>query len=437
MKKKFSLNAFLHNERAILILSVVVAVFLWALVSFGPGNIQTRTITVTQTVDLTNTIAGYNDLRVIGNDTFTASVTVKGARAVIFNLGPEDFAVSPSLSDIQGAGVSQVSLSASKVQTGDYEIVSVSPSTITLNCDYWITTSVPLTTDIQSVSVQNEQTQQIGDIRLEANVLTNGNVQVEGPKTKVSQIAEIVAHVDKGGKIGKTSRFTATLKAVDADGKEVDLENCQVVGANADNSLNVTVPVWVQKTVNLSYQLVNKPAGITDKGLITLSPSTITLVGEEEALEASAATIGNLGKIDFDRLTPDDAQTTVTLVVPNGIKVLEGNTVGVSIAIDKLTTKKLSYAVNGLNDVKVINLPEGKTITLQSQRLSDIVLCGNAATLRRITAADLAVTLDAASNTGSGSVRYAVRITVPKYDNVWVYYGKDDAEAYRLYGTLK
>ena len=126
----------------------------------------------------------------------------------------------------------------------------------------------------------------------------------------------------------------------------------------------------------------------------------------------------------------------VTLSVPNGIKVLEGNAISVSLAIDKMTTKKLSFAVNGLEDVEVINLPDGKTLTLQSQRITDIVLCGNVATLRRITAADLKVTLDAASNTGTGSVRYTVRITVPKYDDVWVYYGKDDAEAYRLYGTL-
>ncbi len=437
MKRKFSLNALLHNERVMLVISIIAAIVIWALISFGPGNIQKRTITVTQTVDLTGTIAGYNDLRVIGEDTFTVSVTVEGARSVIFNLNPEDIDIRPSYSEIQGAGVSEVSLTATKVKAGSYTINAVSPSTITLNCDYWITANVPLTTDITTVSVGDQKTQQIGDLRIESDEVTGGTIQVEGPQTVVKRIASVVAKIEDGGVIETTTRFFANLKALDADGNEIEATNCRFTGATADNALDITVPVWVQKSVALSYELLNKPDGLSQNGLITLTPSTITLVGEAAALEAAATTIGNLGTINFDQLTPADAQTTITLNVPSGIKVLEGNTVSVQLAIDNYTTKTLSYSVGGLEDVTVENLPTGKTITLQSQVLSDIVVCGNAATLRRITAKDLVVTLDAASNTGTGSVRYAVRITVPKYNNVWVYYGKDDASAYRLYGTVE
>ncbi len=437
MKTKFSLNALLHNERVMLVLSVIAAIVIWALVSFGPGNIQQRTITVTQKVDLAGTIAGYNDLRVIGEDTFTVSVTVEGARAVIFNLNPEDIDIRPSFSEIQGAGVSEVSLTATKAKAGSYSINAVSPSTITLTCDYWVTANVPLTTDIHTISVKDQKAQQIGDLRIESSEITGGTIQVEGPQTVVKRIASVVATVEEGSVIETTTRFAANLKALDADGKEVETANCRFAGATADNTLDITVPVWVQKPVTLSYQLLNKPEGLPQNGLVKLTPSTITLVGEAAALDAAAGTIGNLGTIDFDHLTPADAETTITLNVPSGIKVLEGNSVSVALAIDQYTTKKLSYAVSGLDDVKVENLPAGKTITLQSQVLSDIVICGNAATLRRITAKDLAVTLDAASNTGTGSVRYTVRVTVPKYNNVWVYYGKDDAAAYRLYGTLE
>lgn len=436
MKMKFSLNALLHNERVMLIISIIAAIVVWALVSFGPGNIQQRTITITKKVDLSGTIAGYNDLRVIGEDTFTVSVTVEGARSTIFDLNPEDIDIRPSFSDIQGAGVSEISLAATKIKAGAYTINAVSPSTITLNCDYWITTNVPLTTDATTVSVKDEKTQQIGDIRIESDVVTGGTIQVEGPQALVKRIASVVAKVEEDGVIEKTTRYIAELKAFDTDGKEVDTINCRFTGASADNTLDITVPVWVQKSVPLSYELLNKPEGIKQNGLVKLTPDTITLVGEAEALEV-ASTIGNLGIINFDRLTPQDAEMTISLNVPSGIKVLEGNTVLVQLAIGNYTTKTLSYTIDGLDDVKVENLPEGKTITLQSQVLSDIILCSSHDTLRRITAKDLMITLDAGSNTGTGSVRYAVRITVPKYDNVWIYYGKDDASAYRLYGTLE
>lgn len=437
MKTKFSLNALLHNERVMLIVSVIAAILIWALVSFGPGNIQQRTITVTQTVDLTGTVAGYNDLRVIGEDTFTISVTVEGARSVIFNLNPEDIDIRPSLSEIRGPGISEVPLTATKTKAGAYTINAISPGTITLNCDYWVERNVPLTADAQTVSVKDEKTQQIGDLRIESNEITGGTIQVEGPRTVVSRISSVVAKIEEGGVIETTTRFTAKLKALDAEGEEVDTANCRFTGATADNTLEITVPVWVQKLVNLTYELRNKPEGLAQNGLVKLIPSSITLVGEATALDAASTTIGNLGVIDFDKLTPADAEMTVALNVPSGIKVLEGNAVSIELAIDKYTTKVLSYSVGGLEDVTVENLPTGKTITLQSQVISDIVLCGNAATLRRITAKDLVVTLDAASNTGTGSVRYAARITVPKYNNVWVYYGKDDAAAYRLYGTVE
>ncbi len=435
MKRKFSLNALLHNERVMLIVSIVAAVAVWALISFGPGNIQERTVTVTQKIDLTGTIAGYNDLRVIGEDTFTVSVTVKGARSVIFNLGTDDIAISPALSDIQGVGTSQVALSATKVKAGDYSIVSVSPSRITLNCDYWVSKPVPLTTDVSSISVNDEDTQQIGDLRISSQIVNNGVVQLEGPQTVVSRVESIVAKTGETAVIDKTTRFAATLNAFDADGKPVDIADCEVTGANADNTLDITVPVWVQKKVALTYRLLNKPEGLAEKGLVKLEPSTVTLVGEADVLEATAATVANLGTINFDQLTPEQANMTLTLNVPGDIKVVEGNTVSVKLAIGNYTKKTLSYTVDGSDDVKVINLPNGKVLTpTGNQKISNIVLCGSKASLNRITAKDLVVTVDASSSTGTGSVRYAVRITVPKYKDVWVYYGTDN---YYLFGQLK
>jgi len=96
-------------------------------------------------------------LRVIGEDTFNVRVTVEGARSVIFNLNPEDIDIRPAFSEIQGAGKSEISLTATKAKAGSYTITAVSPATISLNCDYWITATVPLTTDIGAVSVKDEK----------------------------------------------------------------------------------------------------------------------------------------------------------------------------------------------------------------------------------------------------------------------------------------
>lgn len=431
MKRKFSLNALLHNERVMLIVSLIAAIGLWALISFGPGNIQERTITVTQKIDLAGTIAGYNDLRVIGEDTFEVRVTVKGARSVIFNLNADDLSISPSLSDIQGVGTSRVALSATKVKAGDYNIIAVSPSSITLNCDYWVSKPLPLSTDVNSISPK-EDTQRIGELRIDSDVVSSdGQVHLEGPQTVVNRVVSILAKTEETVTIDKTTSFTAKLIAYDADGKEVDIRNCRVTGANADNTLDITVPVWVQKKVELTYHLLNKPEGLSDKGLVTLNPSSVTLVGEPAALDAAAATIANIGSINFDQLKPSESEKVINLNVTGDIKVMEGNTVTVQLAIGNYTTKTLSYSVNSLADISVINEPNGKTFALTDpQKISDIVLCGSKADLNHITAKDLKVTVNAAGTTG----RYEVRITVPSQKGVWVYYGNKN---YSLFGQLK
>jgi YbbR domain-containing protein len=439
MKGKFSLNTLLHNDKLMIICSAIAAVLIWALISFGPGNVQQSTVSVPVKVDLDGTIVGQNGLRVIGDDTFMIEVSVEGTRSTVFRLTEEDFDIRPSLADIQGVGKSEVSLTATKSgRTSGFTINSISPNKITLDCDYWTIASFTVTTDVTAVKLKDEKTQQFGDLSIVSPAVTGGTIKIEGPQTVITRIATVSAKVENGGEIGKTTRFSAKLHALDFDGNEVSLENCHVLQLDgSENTVEVTVPVWVQQKVPLTYTLANRPTGISENGLVTLTPSTITMVGEAEALAAAASTIGNLGTVNFDRLTPEDSSMTVSLNVPTGVQVLEGNTVELSLNLKKYTKKSISYSIKGLEDVKIENIPAGKSITLNSQVLSNIILCGPKGTLDKITSKDLLLTLDASSNTGTGSVRYLVRVTVPKYQDIWVYYGKDEASLYRLYGTLE
>ncbi len=437
MKGKFSLNRLLHNDRFILIFSLLGAIAVWALVSFGPSNISSREITAQVKVDLTNTIVGYNDLRVIGEDTFTVTVTVEGPRSVIFNLNSDDIYIKPNISEIQGTGKTDLQLIASKSgKSTDYTIVGLSPSTVSVECDYWSAADFYVATDVSSIKVADEMEQQLGDVVLDTAAVPNGLVRIEGPRTVINQIASIVAKVDTTETISKTTRYSARLLALDAQGSEVDLTNC-VFRTPSTGIVDITVPVWVQKQVQLTYQLLNVPTGLDKDDLISLSVDTVTLVGEEDVLNTIAATVANLGTFDFDRLLPENKQVQIALNVPDSVKVLEGTVVTVDLAIDKYTTKELSLTVNGVDDVTVQNLAEGKTLTIQKQILSDIVLCGKAATLNKIKATDLELAIDAAANSGIGSVRYDVRINVPNYPDVWVYYGDNEQSGYKLYGSIE
>ena len=435
MKKKFSLSALLHNDRLMIVVSLLIAVVVWAIVSFGPANIQTRTITATVKIDLTGTsVAGTDDLRVIGEDTFTVNIVVEGTRSVIYGLDAKDLEIKASLTGIQGPGTSDVPLTVNKVgRASGYTINSVTPSTVTVNCDYWRSRDFAVEPDLSQLKVADAKKQELGNVVMDSFV-TDG-LTLEGPEKVINRVASVKARVEKAQTLQTTVKQEARLVALDAEGKEVDISDCRFTEISG-NTVSMTVPVWVRRTVDLKYTLANVPSGISQNDLVKLSQSKVTLRGEAQTLDDVAATVANLGVIDFDHITPDKAEYTVTLAVPGGVQVLEGNTVTVTLAIDKLATRKIDLQINSVADVTVEKQPDGKTVTLQAQKLSDITLCGPRATINRIKASDLKLTLDASAAV-NGLAQYPVRITLPNHPNVWVYYGENDAAAYTLYGNVE
>lgn len=438
--KKFSLNTLLHKDRAMIVFSLVVAVAVWSIISFGPGNVQQRTVTTTVKIDLTDTSAEYDNLRVIGEDTFTVNITVEGTRSVIYALTSENLEIKPDLSDIQGPGRSYVSLNVSKAgRYTDYTINSVTPATVTVECEKWTNDFYPVEFSdsdkaLLNITVADNSMQFLPQnaITLDPDVVKDGRVQIEGPQTVTSQIKSIRVVLDGEHILSKTTVLKARLVAYNESDQPVDLSGCEIVGSS-DGTVAMTVPVRSIKMVNLTYTLANVPSGRKTDGLVTLlnpvdrTPLTqLTLVGGSDALAAIGDTV-DLGVIDFDYIQPDGAEFTRELILPDGVEPMSGSSeVLISLAIDNCKTKKLSYTVDSISDVVVTGLPEGRVARLyggQKQILTNIVLCGDAWILNRITADDLVLTVDLTN--AFGYAQPEVRITVPSYPSVWVYYGEE------------
>lgn len=144
MKKKFSLNELMHNDKLMMALSLVIAIVVWALVVNGPANIKTKIIKKEAAIDLTDTYAQSNNIRVIDTPDLTVEVTVSGPRSVTDYLGSEDITVKAETNLILGAGPSILNISVSKTnKNADFEITSYTPSSITVHCDYWRSVELP------------------------------------------------------------------------------------------------------------------------------------------------------------------------------------------------------------------------------------------------------------------------------------------------------
>lgn len=449
--KKFSLNDLLHKDRIMIIFSLVVAIVVWAIISFGPGNVQQRTITATVKIDLTGTSAGNDGLRVIGEDTFTVNVTVEGTRSVIYSLTSDDLEIKPDISAIQGPGRSYVSLNVSQGgQRADYTINSVSPATLTVECEQWTTKPVERPIEFTDedkmslgVSVADEKTQYLPkkSITLDTAVVRNDSVkgdyvQIEGPQSVISQIDVVRVVLDGEHVLSKTTQLRARLVAYNEADQPIDLTRCSIVGS-PDGMVAMTVPVRSTKTVNLTYTTLNVPAGLSTDGLVTLlnpvdkTPiSSLTLVGESDALAAVGDSI-DLGVIDFDYILPNGGVITRSLALPDGVEPLNGSLeVLVSLSVADYKTREMSYLVDSVEDITIIGLPDGMVPSLfrgEAQVISGIVLCGESrAVLNRIRESDLVLTVDLTD--AAGYTEPEVRITVPGYSKVWVCYVDEDGK---------
>lgn len=456
MKKKFSLNALMHNRRLMMIFSVIAAIVIWALVAYGPSNVIRKTMTLDGSVEL-SAYAQQNNIRVLGDTHFPVEVTLEGPRSVLDSLSrDEDLRAAVDASQILNAGRYTLDILVSKINSknADFDIVDINPRTVTVECDNWHNSNFQVNINIDQVRVSDPENEQLGAAILDQTYLQNGMIQLEGPKSVVSKVAAIEARVETDKPISEAQVYAARLLALDEDGSPLsaaEMTNCSFIDLNTGmalntDTINVTVPVYVQKTVQFHYELANVPAAYQNrKDLVTLSASSVTLIGPRETLDGLGDGFGDLGTFDFDLLTPEKAVQTFELNLPSGVRVLEGiDAVTATMPIGGCMSKTLDLPLMTLDDLTVLNTPGDRSITIQlPQVLKGIRLYGSAASLEALTSEDLVATIDAASNTNKGSVRFEVRITAPDYPDVWVYYGETDEQGqevekiFEIYASVK
>ena len=429
VSRNLSLTGWMHNRRLTLVLSFLLAIVLWVVVMSDSNNIQTRTMTVPVHVDLNDTLASQSGLHLVSESDLEVSVTVRGAWSVLSALTPNDVLVRADVSPVQKAGTHEVSLLLSRNSAVvNYDLVSVSPATISVVCDYWDSQTFAVEADIASLKVTDESSLRIGTPKLSSETLT-----VEGPQTTLNKIKKLVARVGEQSPLSGTETFTAALIALDEKGQEVSLDHCSFEGLDRAE-IKVRVPVEAYKELTFTYEWLHAPETMADSAdYVTLSPESVTVVGPADAVNSLPAKV-NLYSVDFDHLTSALHEWSPELNLPNSVKVVgDVSTVVMTLDLSDYTTKTLSLPLSG-DTVTFQNKPVGKTATVQAQTAT-ITLCGPSSALNSLTADDLSVSVDLSGATGTAATAYAGRVTVRGTKSVWVYYG-EDSSGVDVYVTL-
>jgi YbbR domain-containing protein len=438
MKRKVFLSNLLRNDRFILVLSIVLAIAVWASVAYGAGNEVERTINgVPVTVTLGEYASKTLNMKVLDSQHITASVKVYGRRAVVEQLSAQDISLALDTSTVITPGTHS-GLVVKAIKNGsraDYDILSISPSVISLTCDVWAEAVFDVQANISGMKVSDETNMHIGTPLISGGSVSNNTVKISGPKSELDTIHSVVAVVNKKATLSETKVFDGVLKALDANGEEVNISHCVYEGDTAD--VKVTVPVLMYKKIPLQYQLLHAPVAYNSvKNLVTFTPSYLELWGTQTTIDVFETQLNTLCTFDFDGLSADNLTRELTLNTPEGLKIVNGvESITAKFNLNNLRSKTMSLALTAEN-VNVLNCPAGYVVKPAENTLNNIVLYGPANAIGHIKAKDLQVTVDVNNETVTGQRSLNCRVTVPEYPGVWVYYG-ENANGYTVLTTVE
>lgn len=442
MKGKFTFHHLIHNNKIMILFSVILSIAIWASVVYGQSIPDTKTITVAVNMDMSNTLAGAKGMKNFTNTTLAASVMIRGSRWVVSSATSADISVTPDFNNVGSPNSWSITLTAQKTSDKSFDIVSLpNPSSVTVFCDYKLSKTLPITIDKNGVDVKDTTNMSLGTPVISTSGIQNNSITIEGPQTYISQIASIVARVDKPDTIAENQTFSASLVALDSNGSEVDTKYCTFDGLN-DNKVNIVVPVNIHRAVKFttnSLIIQNMPEAYKNSSnFITVSPASIELMGPNDQVENYAKSIeksGAVGTIDFNHLGLSDMTKKFPLNIPQGITEKNGITdLTVSFAMQNFTSVPFDVPLTNAN-THFLNIPSGKTVTAASQLLSGVTIIGPSDTISKIKESDIAVSIDLANDSTS---RYATAtVQVPGYNDVWVYYSDPNMNGYQVYVTVQ
>lgn len=374
---RFSFNNLLQNNKFLLIIALLISVSVWLYMSTGSSNDTTVTVgNIPIQIELSDE-ANNNGLMIFSNSEKTASVTVTGNRAVLGSISEKDITVTAAANSIDSSGNYSLSVSAVKTNpSANFQIIStVTPSTVNVIIDYLREASFP---------IQENVVYKVAEGYYASTALSSKEIKISGPQTEISKIAKVSAVSEINGTLNNTATTDATIILYDENNQEISADLFTMEFTTVEASISV-LP---EKTVNVKPIFINKPSGleITDE-MISIEPDNILLAGPKDILDKTSSV--NLQSIDFTSLTNKVVEfPSLGINIPTDCKNISNSTSAkVTLDLSKLSSKSITaskFKVAGLSSdykaevtqnsitVNVIG-PESELKNLNSDKITGII----------------------------------------------------------------
>lgn len=306
-----------NSDKQLLILSIIVAIFMWAYVTTSTNPSTSRTFRNVPIIIQNQDKLEERGYTIVSKDDITSvNVRLTGSRDNIVNLKADDIQAAINVMDSRD-GIKSVDV---KIDTpSGISLESVDPSKVNLNIQRIIEKDMP-------VNVVIADKLKDGKI-VEVNEQNPEVIKIKGPESAINQVDRIEAHIDDeeylDGKI-----HNVNLQVLDKNGKVVE-------GVDLDyKDVNLSFLVYETKTVKVDLKVRGEVANGYVETLRAVSPDTVIIKGPGHLIrdieEISTQTI-IAGYIRSSK------SGEVKLDLPEGVKVYDGDdSVNYKIEVQKI-----------------------------------------------------------------------------------------------------
>ena len=402
-------KSILDDRRIRLALAVLGAVIAWMVVTIivQPG---TTNMIYHVPVDYTYDSSAYTSrgLSIVSAEDKTVNLKLSGDGYTIGGLAASDFVVYPDWSSVRDSGEKNLRLlvrGANSLLNGITVTIDGSDNTVDVVFDVVEEKTLPVTTTTNYLTISD------GYI-LYSTEVSKETVTLSGPSSELDKVATCTAEVTYTGELDSSVTLETPLRFYSSGGTEVKFEYTEL----EESTVDVTLQVYKMATLPVNVTFINAPRGFDNSVLVyALSRQQLKVAGPAEKIDALSTL--SIGTIDLSTFSLNKTYE-MPIDLPSDIYLLDNiSSITVSFDCSNLETKTLNLPSSC---VQVVNLPSTYQLTVETDRLMNVILCGPKGAMETLTPEQVVIEIDAEDfSVATGQQNIACRLYVPSNGKIF------------------
>ena len=403
----------MQSNLALAILSVIIAMFVWLIISLTQYPDSQKTIEhIPLSRNISGSVAESNGLSFISSDVEEVTVELLGNKLQVGNLNNENLEAYIDADSVSSAGTRNLTIKIKGASNINYEIKSIKPATANVVFDKMDTREFDVVPKVPNVRVVEGKAVDQNDMTCDPSV-----IRITGPSSQLDKISKCYAVANKEFSLDRTYVVSADeIQLYTEDNALIDQSGLKI----NESRFDITVPVLTQKEVELFVSIIDAPENF-DASIINFDLSAESVVLACNNTQTEIPDKLDIGKVSLSELKKGFSKTFLLSSRLEGTdyeNVSNIEAITVTFNDSDFVEKPMILDKSRIN---TSNEPDASNYKyeVQSQRL-EITIMGPEDVLAEVTPEDIMVDIDLLNaNITSDSFSWNARFSC-KYDNVWV-----------------